>query len=250
MSYILEALKKSEQERGQGSVPDIKSVHKPEIPGVADSRQRWWLWVLLVVILINGGVFAVVYFGEGDTSDITASAQQPSLADKRQVETVAEPLTSAETIQPATTSTPSTQSQQPPKRQETVEQAPRSRVVFSSEPLQLDATLGNAVPDKKDTGTSQTASTVKEPTAESGPAGLVSELPESVRKQIPSIEFGGHVYSSKVKRRSVMINGKRMREGEAVGSGLLLTKITPQGAEFEFQGYRFRLNALQDWSYR
>ena len=81
-------------------------------------------------------------------------------------------------------------------------------------------------------------------------AMLISELPDNVRKGIPNIEFAGHVYSSVVERRSVMINGRKMREGDAVSADLFLHAITPEGAEFDYKGYRFKLNALQDWSSR
>lgn len=120
--------------------------------------------------------------------------------------------------------------------------------MFSKEPLKLDNTVGNvestankqAEPEKQ-----ASISTVQEESTV-----LISDIPDEVRKNIPNIAFEGHVYSSTVERRSVMINGKQMREGDAIGSSLVLREITPLGAEFEFKGYRFKLDALQDWSYR
>lgn len=246
MSYILEALKKSEQEREQGGVPDIKSVHKPEIPGGGDVRGSWWLWLLAAVILVNSVVFAVVYFGDDESGNAAGHDQQPALAQRPAAESIDKAPPPRQSASPSAAAAAPSRASAPPRPDPVVEQ-PRSQVVFSDKPLQLDDTLGNTAAAEKVQG--KTSVTNQTPDDEL-PAGTVSELPEAVRKQIPAIEFGGHVYSSKVKRRSVMINGKRMREGDAVGSGLLLSKITPQGAEFEFQGYRFRLNALQDWSYR
>jgi general secretion pathway protein B len=252
MSYILEALKKSEQERGRGTVPDIKSVHA-YVPPPSVSRRTWWPWALASVVAINGIILAVVYLGDDTSTGSTRiSEREPFTATNPVTEPPATDSVQAQSSAPTVT-VPDVkkpeQSQQPvvKKDRQPVNKTPN--VVVSKTILQADDTVGNITEqDKIDAG--QPTRSIKPGKVKKDAAVLPSDLPENVRKQIPSIAFEGHVYSSTVSRRSVMINGKKMRQGDALSGGLILKQITPLGAEFEYQGYLFRLNALQDWSYR
>lgn len=53
MSYILEALKKSEQKRRQDSVPDLLTVHDNELP--KSIRRAWWPYALTGILLVSVG---------------------------------------------------------------------------------------------------------------------------------------------------------------------------------------------------
>lgn len=50
MSYILEAIKKSDQERKQGEIPDIHTLHVPLINESSSSAMKTWLILLLMII--------------------------------------------------------------------------------------------------------------------------------------------------------------------------------------------------------
>jgi general secretion pathway protein B len=54
MSYILDALKKSEQERQRGSVPSVQSLHGV-IPDSPRKRPRW-PYLVLIALLMNAGL--------------------------------------------------------------------------------------------------------------------------------------------------------------------------------------------------
>ena len=60
MSYILEALKKSEQERERerGALPDIKSIHSPSTSSQKEGRN-WWPIILFAVIVVAVAFFLV-----------------------------------------------------------------------------------------------------------------------------------------------------------------------------------------------
>ena len=60
MSYILEALKKAEQQRGLGRVPGLDSVHEQ----VRGGARRRWLWALTGVLILNAAVLLVVVWPE------------------------------------------------------------------------------------------------------------------------------------------------------------------------------------------
>lgn len=54
MSYILEALKKSDQERNRGTTPGLQTVHTP---AVQDARKRhWWIYLLVFALFMNAGL--------------------------------------------------------------------------------------------------------------------------------------------------------------------------------------------------
>lgn len=66
------------------------------------------------------------------------------------------------------------------------------------------------------------------------------ELSPTVQREIPSMSFTMLVYSEVPGNRMIRINGKLMREGDEVASGLKLEEIIPGGAVFSYRGQRFR----------
>ncbi|WP_455199763.1 general secretion pathway protein GspB [Kaarinaea lacus] len=253
MSYILEALKKSEQERERGNVPDIKSIHSNNDVTTHDSKRSWWPYILVLVVLINGAIFGVIYLGGKDSNSTGSVSNEPQVASLSDEKSVIDEPVVVEKPEPVISS--QQQTTEVPVKPAAVpkpQPKPQPKVIFSKEPLDMSS---DVVASKgADGGASQPSAIESDATQESIEeniqAVLISELPENVRQSIPNIEFAGHVYSTSVERRSVMINGKKMREGDAVNADLFLHAITPEGAEFDYQGYRFKLNALQDWSFR
>jgi general secretion pathway protein B len=85
-----------------------------------------------------------------------------------------------------------------------------------------------------------TAST--EPPAPSMPAVAalqkVYELDYQVRHSLPKMSVSMHVYNNNPSRRFVVVNGKRLREGDSVES-VQISQIRADGMEVEFQGQRF-----------
>ena len=59
MSYILEALKKSEQERGHGGSPGIQTIHSSSL-NYREHRKPLWPWLLFVILCVN--LAMLVYF--------------------------------------------------------------------------------------------------------------------------------------------------------------------------------------------
>ena len=70
------------------------------------------------------------------------------------------------------------------------------------------------------------------------------ELPLPIQQEVPNMSFSMLVYSEQPGERMISINGRVMREGQEVKSGLKLDQITPNGAVFSFKGYRFRRGVL------
>jgi len=58
MSYILDALKKSEQERGHGGIPSVQTIHSSSL--YYNHNKIYWPYILITAVLLN--LVAILYF--------------------------------------------------------------------------------------------------------------------------------------------------------------------------------------------
>lgn len=82
MSYILEALKRAEQERQIGQAPNAAAP----APEAYESDRRYWPWVLLMVLLLAVAVLAITFWLSAGRS---AALEQAALAPQSQPQAVA-----------------------------------------------------------------------------------------------------------------------------------------------------------------
>lgn len=207
MSYILDALKKSEQERGNGAIPGVQTIHSSSI-NYHQEKRSIWPWLLAILISIN--LIAVIYFIQHTNTD----------------ENIAKTLAgnTNEIVSPVNPREDSTSSLDSPT---TVSQSsPTPKVISEPEPQSVQQTT-YPVPELQ---------TVD-----------LYDLPLSIRQHIPEMKFSAHVYSSNPLQRSLVINNRFMEEGSQVNDDLLLNEITSDGAVFEFQGHRFSTSVISGW---
>jgi general secretion pathway protein B len=221
MSYILDALKKSEQERGRGSAPSVQTLHTigPDSP---TTRTHYWPHVLLFAVFVNLG--ALLYFIIADTR-VEQPVASPRALVQQEPTTVAVTQASTATVDPESL-------------------APVNEDVFYKQ-ITIPAaaqTVVQPTPQVIET----TAASVYTPAETS----LLQrdELPETLQQHIPIMEFSAHVYSSNPLHRSIVINGRYMEEGDQLASDLTLSEITPKGAIFDFQGQLFHQNVVSAWN--
>lgn len=67
------------------------------------------------------------------------------------------------------------------------------------------------------------------------------ELPASVRDELPEFNVMAHIYSDNPENRFVLMNGRRYVEGDSLGQGATLAEIRREGAVVDFREYRFLL---------
>ncbi|MCB1624709.1 MAG: general secretion pathway protein GspB [Pseudomonadales bacterium] len=67
------------------------------------------------------------------------------------------------------------------------------------------------------------------------------EVVTSGQASIPDLRLDLHVYASNPAERFVFINMRKLREGEALPDGVRVESITPTGAVLSFRGTRFQL---------
>ena len=226
MSYILDALKKSEQERGHGSAPSVQTLHSSGLSYHA-SKAQLWPYFLLAAVVINLG--ALLYFIMA-RSDAEPAAQLPAADQLAQ----AAPSDTARTVVRSEAPIETTA----PAQADTVFYKPVSM------PAASPASMPPAVPAKPATAALEPAFSQT-----GGPTILeMDELPFEVLQHIPAMQFSAHVYSSNPLQRSLVINGRFLEEGDRLASDLYLSEITPDGAIFDFQGQRFHQRIVSTWN--
>ena len=227
MSYILDALRKSDQQRQLGTTPTLQTappVATPSNqPGLA--MNRW---------LLATAAFALIFAGAliGWLHPWRAAPEQET----------ARPAPSAAPAPAA----PSSQSQRPP-----------SALPVPADPgVQPAGTSGGAAePFPRHTGTqnpavptSRRSAAVPAPSAgadvnagkDQQPLPPPDAQPDPAGQELPGLVIAFHLYSANPAKRRVMINNELLREGTPLANGLTVEKITPEGVVLEYRGQRFQ----------
>jgi general secretion pathway protein B len=240
MSLILDALRKSEHERERRSLPGL--IELPAYPDTGRSRLPLALAGLGVLLAVNITVLSIVWLRPKPSTPAPAATAAPGTVATLPALPVARPAD-----RPAPPSAGS-------------RTAPPGRVA-EVRPLGSEAGAADATPDYPQPPPSR-ARTTPEPslvrrapaaTAASAagararvgpePAGVpsINELPTNALAGLPRLNIDLHVYSADAVQRFVVVNGQRLREGEALREGPLLERITADGVVLNHQGTRFLL---------
>ncbi|MBN2337278.1 MAG: general secretion pathway protein GspB [Acidobacteria bacterium] len=212
MSYILDALKKAERERGLARVPDLGSVHtEPQAP----RRGRWIVSAVALAVLI---ALLWAFYPRADR-DMRLAAEPPE-GGAVAAGPVAAPAPAGEP--PA-----AGRGEEGARRQATPPAAP----VAASVPRQ-------AAPPAPAPGPPATRNPPA-PVSAATPATPASPVPDiPLRDAVAGMTLSVHMYSEQPEDRMVFINGRRYVEGELVDRRYLLESITPEGAVLRLGGER------------
>jgi len=256
MSYILEALKKAQAERQLGSSP---TIHAPTLQAGAHTAASGRLKrpvmlalvamavvivVLLVLMLRPASLVAPAVSSApaapampaGSEDAIAVAPQQPGPALQlpaalpEPVTALPEPVTA---LPPpvATVTTPLAQPSTSPAKSATALAQPSTPPARPSTP----AAASMASPASAATPAPATTARVEEPVLN------LRELPEPIQRAIPPVTVGGYIYSRNAADRLLLVDKILRREGEEVAPGLLLEKLNPKEAVFNYKGYRYRV---------
>jgi len=241
MSFILDALRKSDQQRQRSATPTLMSAQAP----AAQPKPFAWGWyALLAAVLMSAGIL-IGWLHQWQPEPVDAAVQSAvggSLAANAQKFTPA-PLPAV----PETTAKPA--QLQPPREPLATQTPPPPAVTprdIAAQPA-LPAPQSQPVAAAPAGAKVATAAAPEQPLnpvpgdvpRESGVLAL-SDLPPALQQEIPKLAILAHSYSSKAKDRFVFINDRMWREEEYPYPGLKLEQITPDGMIFSYKGYRFR----------
>ena len=257
MSYLLEALRKSERERQEKSpVPGLQTP-TVEWESGEDTRTRSpWLMVAVLAICLNTILLAVLVWRFGFANDNAATSTRSETA-------TAAPTAGPAPAQSATTlpaATPATSAMPPVIVLQQPTQSAPAVIVREREPTSTRLATENSrsVRPLPAAQTSQNENRRAEPTttaASSEPAPgtdaeliSVHELPLATRQQLPPLSMNSHIYANNARDSFVMINGVSLSPGQAISDGVQLVAVVPEGAVLSFQGQRFLLPALASFT--
>lgn len=234
MSFILDALKKSESDRQRQGGPALFEVK------IAPPRHALPPWAVAIAVLLVANLGVVAWFmlrhaaapASGEASVASASARAPAPA-------AAEPAPQALA---AVVAAPAA--------------APAARTVISAPtPAPAPAPPPAAARSAAADATAEPASNPDDfaPAAEPPPSGglgrvkrgttgvpLYQQLAATPGTQLPQLRLDLHAYAEHPGDRWVLINMHKLREGESL-EGVHVDRITPEGAVLSYQGSQFLL---------
>lgn len=219
MSYILEALKKSEQERQIGHVPDISMVQETPHP-VASRWPRW----LLAAFVVNALILVAIAWRPWEmrtaqqVTPTVASAStsppapapaetQPIVADAGVSESVSAPVAAAVQDAAAVAELPAPVTQMP---------LPVPTPVYKPKPMNIETEP--VLPPRW------------------------QDLPSEERNRLPAPRIDVHVFAREPARRFVLINLRKYQEGDTVDEGATIESILADGIVLSYQGQRYRVD--------
>lgn len=270
MSLILEALKKSEQQRRLGEAPTLGS------PVLVARKRRNLLplfGVLIVAALAVGWWLTRTPQQEPDAPKTDTVAVAPAPAGQAAPAVKPAPAPHAPAARPPNAN-PATGAGSPPAANRTaapatapakppVATAPAAQPPPATAAPKTPAGPAAAPPAASTKPPAATPPAPTKPSAEGKPATpnatvaptqppaatrpapaqpalpSVWDLPYATRKDLPELALTMHVYASAPADRFVVIKGERHVEGDELGDGVALKEIRADGMVLEFKGQRF-----------
>ncbi len=251
MSYILDALRKSDQLRRRNAAPTLLLG---QVTAAAPKQPALLAYGLLAFVLLGAGI-AIGWLRPWQPDTVvpapmtgTAKPPEPGKSPRSTLQPDTAPLPVPELH--SQNSAPATQALPVP--------APAQLPTPAAAPVHARATAavrggttGDERPSAPAAGVStKAAAPVQEPAlstkrsaAAVAPAPSVmsmAELPLAIQQELPPMSVSVHAYSGRPADRLVGINNRLLHEGENVAPGLMLEQITPDGMILSYKGYTFR----------
>jgi general secretion pathway protein B len=232
MSFILDALKKSESDRQRQSAPALFEVK------VAAPRRRFPLWVIAVAALLAINIAFLIWYGLRSPAAPAPVANNPAAASQAPAGMVTVPATA--TYIPANAAPTVTLGSSVPDAGVV---APSHAPPLAEEPVLSGQE--SSVPPDYDARDYQPAITPAQAnaTAAARRSGSLPSRDEVLAQgtQLPDLRLDLHVYDADPAKRFVFINMRRLREGETLPEGVRVDEITQTGARLSYRGTNFVL---------
>jgi len=239
VSLILDALRRadSERERERGAVPGLHAQQME--PAAAETpaavRALPWLAVAIVAAAVLLAAAAWLVAGREAPRAAAAPAVAQSVAQAPALPP-APPGAAAASAPPLPAPTPApTPAASPPEPRPVAEPAPWT-APDGGRKAGTEAVAAAAAPTPE-------VRTLTAPSVAPAEARITSreQLPEDLRAQLPPLAVGGSIYSASAAERSLIIDGRIVRENDRLTADLTLEQIRPKSAVLRFKGHRFEI---------
>jgi general secretion pathway protein B len=233
MSIILDALKKSENERrrqDRAGFADLPmAMPRAQVPA--------WMLVMVGALVSLIVVLGFAYWNQGSggvASPAVTTASLPAPVVRRDA-----PVPSPRVDAPA----PARALEEParPQRAGGNDVRPLSREVAAAAPASTPVRQAALRPSPQTRGTDASASPGQDTGTSVAATGLPSadELVATGQLTIPDLHLDLHVYGAESAQRFVFINGQRLRQGDEFAGGVRVAEILPDGVVLQQGGTRF-----------
>lgn len=222
MSTILDALKKSEQDREIGQVPSLRTQAGP----VPIKKGKSYLWFYILILFLLSGMLSYAYFAmnmskssESATNNIQEQVSDTTL--NQEYIDIAEIEKADQALRLKQRSLSAKLVTEPKPAEENAAELPVSDSEVNMQEHFVSESAAQPVSDV--------------------PIPLVDALPLEVRQKIPPLSLDVHVYAEALEHRFVLLNMKRYVQGETTREGLLLEEIRPNDVILSQGSIRFRM---------
>jgi general secretion pathway protein B len=243
MSFILDALKKSENERQRQVGPSLADVQLSQ----RRNDKPWWVVAVAALLVLNLGVLLVVLMRDGDAKSSapqSAPASAPAATAPAGTQT---PLPASASRMPRG-NPPAAASTNPAVHSLADEAGGYEPGVAPEADPQLSsaATVPEGPPMVRPIEAPAVAPAAVQPSPQAQAAQDQEMLPTSASLMasgtaLPDMHLDIHVYAPKPADRFVFVNMRKYTEGQALKEGPTLERITPDGAVLNHHGLRFLL---------
>jgi len=242
MSYILDALRKSDQLRRRSGAPTLMLG---QAEAVAPKRPALLWYGVLALVLLGAGI-AIGWlrpWQQGPALPVPAASSAASpVAGNSAAPAMQAPASNPAPAMPAVTA-PATQVASVP--------APAPAIAAAAAPEQARSARPIEPPGAPPKASAEISKKVEPPVREPARSGdkgamppaavmTLAELPVAIQQDLPPMSVSVHAYSAKAGERLVGINSRLLHEGDEVAPGLKLEQITPDGMILSYKGYTFR----------
>ena len=265
MSFILDALKKSENERQRQAGPSLADIPVRR----ARTERPWWAVAVAALLVVNLGVLIVVLLRDRSAPEPVPLQQAPTLAaapasrvpsaampaESRQAGSVSGPALPSAAAQAGRDSSAATGAARPSPAVQSLAEAAGAgmdddmddyrpsiagaAVMPAGPPVVRSITPPTVAPlaDQPSFAARERSSTI---------AAIDEMLPThgslvASGTHLPEMRLDIHVFSPNQSERFVFVNMRKYVEGQTLSEGAALERITTDGAILNYQGTRFLL---------
>jgi general secretion pathway protein B len=217
MSYILDALRRSQAERERGQVPGLNAQPAATASAPPERRSMSAPWVLAGLTIV-AGLAAAVWLWRAPSPGAAA------------------PLAAAPSTLPAPAARPAPTPAALPVVVSAPTPLPPAPAVA---PVLVAASPGAVSPPPAGPLPAAVTPTATSPSAPRLPT--LSELSAEQRRELPPLVMGGSIWSESALSRFVIVNGQVVREGEAAAPGVTVERIGPKAVVLRWRDARFEV---------
>ena len=249
MSFILDALKKLEQQKKQQeSIPDITTIH--QVPEKIQKKKPLWPYILIGALVLNVLIFILnmPWLYKADTHQTSPYKEETKT--KPQINNTGDLKTKKKDVQIKSQSSDSTKASILPSSEE--DQLSKDQIDIKP-PMNSSYEFlpsGEELAKLKKEIRQERLNIIRMPVEDKETKDFehfettvdvidFERLPLEIKAQLPVLKITGHIFSDNPDNRIININGSIFKEGDRVSDGLILKEITLNGAVFDYKGTLF-----------